>query len=230
MILSHRYGFIFLKTNKTAGTSVEIALSKFCGPDDIITPITAEDERLRAQLGHRGPQHHLAPWSDYRFRDCVKMITKPRWKLRFYNHMSAREVRDRIDPGVWDRSFRFCIERNPWDRVVSLYHWQHRTEPKPSFSEFVHSDAPLILKRRGLDLYTIDGRSVVDRVCRFECLADDLEGVRTHLGIPEPLALPQAKSRFRKERQGYREAYGAAERDRVASLFADEIRLAGYEF
>ena len=50
MILSHRYRYLFLKTNKTAGTSIEIALSKFCGPDDIITPISPEDEAIRRRL------------------------------------------------------------------------------------------------------------------------------------------------------------------------------------
>ena len=43
MIASHQHRFIFLKTRKTAGTSVEIALSKVCGPDDIITEISPED-------------------------------------------------------------------------------------------------------------------------------------------------------------------------------------------
>ncbi len=31
MIISHRHSFVFVKTTKTAGTSVEIALSKHCG-------------------------------------------------------------------------------------------------------------------------------------------------------------------------------------------------------
>ncbi len=38
MLLSHKYKFIFIKTKKVGGTSVEIALSKYLGEDDIITP------------------------------------------------------------------------------------------------------------------------------------------------------------------------------------------------
>ena len=37
MIISHEHKFIFLKTRKTAGTSIELALSDLCGARDIIT-------------------------------------------------------------------------------------------------------------------------------------------------------------------------------------------------
>jgi hypothetical protein len=50
MIISHEHKFIFVKTRKTAGTSIEIALSKFCGPDDVICPI-----RLRRHFGGQAP-------------------------------------------------------------------------------------------------------------------------------------------------------------------------------
>lgn len=40
MILNHKYKFIFIKTKKTASTSLEIVLSKLCGKKDIITPVS----------------------------------------------------------------------------------------------------------------------------------------------------------------------------------------------
>jgi hypothetical protein len=40
MIASRLHNFIFIKTMKTAGTSIEMALSPHCGPDDILTPIS----------------------------------------------------------------------------------------------------------------------------------------------------------------------------------------------
>jgi hypothetical protein len=54
MILSHEHKFIFLRTKKTAGTSIELALFELCGPNDVITPLAREDEARRA--GRRGAQ------------------------------------------------------------------------------------------------------------------------------------------------------------------------------
>ena len=39
MIISHEYKFIFIKTVKTAGTSIYHYLAPLCGPDDILSPI-----------------------------------------------------------------------------------------------------------------------------------------------------------------------------------------------
>lgn len=75
MIISHKHKFIFVKTRKTAGTSVEIALSRHLGPDDIITPISPDDEKLRAERCDLGPQHYLETslWN-YSPRDWVRRM------------------------------------------------------------------------------------------------------------------------------------------------------------
>jgi hypothetical protein len=232
MIISHKYKFIFLKTNKTAGTSVEIALSKFCGTDDIITPICLRDEKIRGELGYPAPQNHTSSIWGYTLADIFKIIYKRRKKIRFYNHIPAKKVRAYIGKEVWDSYYKFCIERNPWDRVVSLYYWRHRreSEPLPAISEFVNSKDPKILKKRGRRVYTINGKIAVDKICKFENLANDLEEVRKHVGIPEKLELPRAKTGFRKDKRNYREILSETDREKVARLFHEEIDLLGYEW
>jgi sulfotransferase famil protein len=230
MIISHKYKFIFIKTNKTAGTSIEIALSRFCGADDIITPVWPEDERTRRELGYRGPQNYLAPIWDYRLGDVTKLLMKGQRKCKFYNHISAGKVRGRIGEQAWNSYYKFCFERNPWDRVLSLYYWRHSSEPRPTISDFLESNVPLALKRKGFELYTIDGQIAVDKVCRFENISEELEAIRKQVGIPEQLDLPHAKSQFRKDKRNYRDILDVGQQAKIAELFSDEIRLFGYEF
>ena len=49
MILSHTHKFIYIKTYKTASTSIEAALSAVCGPDDVITPASEQLMQTRQQ-------------------------------------------------------------------------------------------------------------------------------------------------------------------------------------
>ncbi len=122
MIVSHRYRFIFIKTRKTAGTSVEIALSKYCGPDDIVTEIEAEDEALRRRLGYRGPQNHRKPLHRYGAHDWWRLVRARRRAVRYWNHMGFRDVRRLVPAEVWNGYFKFCFERNPWSKALSFYH------------------------------------------------------------------------------------------------------------
>lgn len=231
MIISHRHKFIFLKTSKTAGTSVEIALSKFCGPDDVITPITDEDEAVRRGLGYRGPQNFRAPISAYGMKGLARIVLRGKRALKgqFYNHMPAELVRKRLDKDIWDNYFKFCIERNPYDRCVSSYFWTHQREPRPPFVKHVNLHAQL-LKENGYYLYTIDDQVVVDKICRYESLADELEAVRQRIGLPDSLQLPTAKSRFRKDKSHYRDIIDAESRVKIAALFSEEMKLLGYEW
>lgn len=60
MIISYSREFIFLKTQKTGGSSVEIALSTLCNDDDVLTNLTPDEERVRRALG-RSMQNVVVP-------------------------------------------------------------------------------------------------------------------------------------------------------------------------
>jgi len=109
MIISHKHRFVFIKTRKTAGTSMEIALSKYCGPDDIITPISPNDESTRRSLGYRGPQNCEIPLSSYSRKAFLKAAYRRR-RLSFRNHSSAAFIMKYLDDEKWNSYFKFCFE------------------------------------------------------------------------------------------------------------------------
>lgn len=233
MIVCHKYRYIFLKTSKTAGTSVEIALSKFCEDGDIITPISLVDEELRASLGGHPSQFYAAQWYEYHPLDWWRKLTKGKVKQRFYNHAPARKIRARLPRDVWENYYRFAIVRNPWDRVISQYFWRCRKLPeskRPTMDEFLKSSDVRSLMRKGFQLYSIAGRSQAHSLIRYENLAEDMEQVRLHLGMPEPLQLPMAKAGHRTDRRHYREVLNDRQRDVIADIFKDEIKAVGYKF
>ena len=58
-IVSHKFGFIFCKTRKTAGTSLEVYLGRRCGPEDIVTPILPPNPEHQPR-NHRGKTFSMA--------------------------------------------------------------------------------------------------------------------------------------------------------------------------
>lgn len=229
MIISHKYRFIFLKTAKTAGTSIEISLSKHLGKDDIVTPISAADEKVRQSLGYRGPQNFRIPLQQHNFRELAAAFIGQR--KRFYNHIPGVEVRRLIGNDIWNSYYKFCFERNPFDRVISLYYWCHKTEPRPTLADFLESPQMHLLTTRGLSLYTDnEGNVIVNNVGRYEALAQDLDNIRREIGIPESLELPSTKSSHRQDRRPYSDVIDDRSRTKIESMFHRELELHNYQF
>jgi hypothetical protein len=168
---------------------------------------------LRRSLGGRGPQHYESP----------------PLPVKAFNHMSARGVRRVVGREVWGDYYRFAIERNPWDLVVSQYFWRYRNEEPPPFEDFVHRPVVRKLADTNARIYRVKGEIAVDRVCRFESLDADLAAVWAERELPGSPELPHAKSYSRPARS-YRELYTPETRDHVAALFAGVVEGLGYEF
>jgi Sulfotransferase family len=229
VIVSHRHRFVFLKTRKTAGTSVEISLSRYCGPDDVITPIVPEDEAMRAELG-LGPQNYARaiPIHRWRRRQLVQLARGQRPSGGFRNHTTAREAIALLGQETWDSYSTFCFTRNPWDRAASEYFWRRHRKGKK------HLTVDQLLKRwdpaQNWEQYTIDGEVAVDVVGKFESLESDLRSCLETVGIEFDGWLAKAKANTGRRGTSYRELLEPRHVELIRERCRREIELFGYEF
>jgi hypothetical protein len=229
MLVCHAHRFIFLKTRKTASTSVEIALSPFaCGDNDIVTRVSDSDEPLRAALGALGARNEAMPYRAYKFGDWRRLVLRRRSAL-VRGHAEAAQVRRIVGARTWNSYFKFCVERNPYDKAISLYYWRTRDQsPRPSLSEYLET-----VERRSLSnfhIYSIGGRVAVDRVIPYEDLSSGLQQVFTHLGLRGELELPRAKGDHRSDRRPYTELLSEGDRSLIERACSREIAEFGYSF
>lgn len=208
---------------------MEIALASLCGPKDIITRITREDEEARQKLGYRGEQNiYLPPWR-YKWNDWGTLINKRSLK-KYYNHMSVKELLQLIPRSIWDEYFTFSFERNPWDKVISDYYWTKSDERYGSIKEYLKKGPAGRLG--AYDIYSLNNLPAVDKMYRMENMKEALIDISNRLNLPEPLTLPsyRAKSASRKDKRHYREVLSDEEREMISMMFAREIKLMGYTY
>lgn len=229
MIISHEHKFIFLKTRKTAGTSMEIALSQHCGPRDVITRISPEDETTRRELGFRGPRNYFLP-----FRQAPPgrwpQLLSPFPLFRYYNHVPGRVVQRHVGEELWKDYFVFCFERNPFDRAISFYYYRTKSkgDRRPALSEVLRHSAAWRLSN--WHIYAIDDRVAVDFVGRYENLKDDLKTAWQKIGLPGEPTMVHAKSSVRTDRRPYQEVFDDESRSIIERVCAREIEHLGYGF
>ncbi len=229
MIISHEHKFIFIKTAKTAGTSIEVFLSPQCGPEDIITPIAPPVE------GHQARNHEqlVNPISELLQQpEGLVAALRNAFKRRnkFYNHMPAWLIQQRVPPRTWNTYFKFCVERNPWDKVLSHY---YMTTSRAGGS--LSLDQYLARGRFPINYFRYTDRSgakiIVDRVVRYENLMNDLAEVFAQVDVRfEGTLGVRAKSDYRTDYTPYQEVFNENQRRIVERAFAREIELHGYRF
>ncbi len=215
MLVSHLYNFIFTKTSKTAGTSVEVYFEPYCLHEHIRSSregngMCVSDAGI---IGQRGYQASRKKW---------------------YNHMSASKIRHQLGREAWNNYYKFTTIRNPFQKVVSAFHFEvknakkiieHRQLLKFFFREW------LMLGKlfNDRDRYIIDNEICLDYFIRYDQLHEGIEHVCDELGLPfEPERLPQLKSNHRPRKVDYAEYYELDTLALVAKHFSYEIRKFGF--
>ena len=227
MLISHIHSFIYLKTAKTAGTSVESFFEKFCMPVGEWRPSHSRDlyESPSGIIGHRGPNANTKKW---------------------YNHMPADLVRQSIHEDTWNNYFKFCTIRDPFEKCISGFVWhgkKFRNSGKnfnsskclnmnvfwrDSFLEYLIEEAPDHLIDRGI--YTLNGELCMDFFIRFEFLQDDVKKVCRSLNLPfDPACLPKFKSGARPVSFTVGNLYTREAIEIVSKMYEFEIGVFDYK-
>lgn len=160
--------------------------------------------------------------------------------LRF-EHKTAREKYEEIGAELWRKKFVFSFVRNPWDKVVSHYHYRVRTNQTGlgdrhlSFDSWVrlsygdknpaYYDKPKMFMPQVEWLIDEKREMMVDFVGRFEHLEHDFRVVCEKIG--RRAVLPHVK---KSSHADYRSYYSPATRQIVAEWFAEDIRQFNYTF
>jgi hypothetical protein len=255
MIISHKYKFIFIKTAKVAGTSVELHMSQHLGKNDVFAPFTSP-EAIQKPQNYKGAFNPFCEIFE-RFKidknpkiSGIPITFNNLFRLeKYFEPMPAWQVKSRVSNKIWNNYFKFTIERNPYDKVVSRYfHSKAIYEPKygkeltiDGWLDYVEYNiknpwknmawgavAPYNFPRYA---HPKSNEILVDKICRYENLLDELQEVFNQLSIPFNGTLSyRAKGHFRKDRRHYKDILTTDQRIRVERIFKKEFDLMKYEW
>lgn len=214
MILSRGRRYLFIHAPKTGGTSMALALEARAMKDDIMLGDTPKAAKRRKRL------------------EGVQAAG------RLWKHATLADLDGLVHKDELDALFIFTLVRNPWDRMVSYYHWlRAQSFDHPSvtlakdlpFGEFVAQ--PVIgqsFSQSPTASYVTDaeGRERANLFIRLEHLQTDIAPLEAHLGFD--LDIPHVNRSARGE--NYRAAYSDVSREQVARMCAADITRFGYAF
>ncbi len=243
MILSHARKFIYIKGRKVAGTSIEIALSRICGPDDVITPITPRDERQRLQSGRPSQNYSRSRLEEATYLKNVARkdpAAAPPEQL-FYNHMPLQEVENTCRADLRGYTI-ICAERNPYAKILSFINREITSKQYRQGGSLCASDADIqrmtdhylvtgdILHVYNLPLYSSQQRPEPDIILRFEHLAEDFALLLRRISPGADISLPHAKKGKGFTPEDAARIFRKDQLRELNNLFHNEFSTFGYDF
>ncbi|WP_093117766.1 sulfotransferase family 2 domain-containing protein [Salinihabitans flavidus] len=214
MIISHGRRYIFVHIPKTGGTALALALEGRAMRDDVMLGDTPKARNRRRRLKGVAAAGRL-------------------WK-----HSTLADIDGLVSRAQVVEYFTFTLVRNPWDRMVSYYHWlREQSFDHPAvhlsqavdFTDFIsHPSTAASFRAMPYGRYMRDagGQERCDAFIRLEHIEQDAAPLWAHLGFALPLPVVNRSARAADYRRYYTD--GAAER--LADICATDIVRFGYSF
>ena len=211
MIISPQRRYVFVHIPKTGGTAMALALEARAARDDILIGDTPKAQARRGRL---------------------KWVQVPG---RLWKHSTLADIDGLVDLSAM---FVFALVRNPWDRVVSYYHWLRGqsfdhvavTRAKAlDFSGFLnHPGTASSLQSAPYASYVTDagGMMRANLFIRLEHLAADMAPLTVHLGFAPTLHIANQSARGRDWRPYYSDMDAAT----LARICAADIATFNYRY
>jgi hypothetical protein len=202
--------------------------SKICDEYDVVTPVEPEEE------GHM-PRNYKGLWNPLKeivnqdHRGYKRTIQDFLSQRQFYNHIPARVLRNRISPKIWNSYYKFCVERNPWDKTLSHFNMVRKLKNESMTFDYYLRNERLC---HNWPIYMDNGgNALVDKIIPFESLNEGLGEVFKMLSVPYLGELKeQAKSNYRTDVRPYQEIFDKDQRLIVETEFKKEIGFNNYRF
>ena len=170
-----------------------------------------------------------------KFYGHISSLDKCRYRLKEvdWQHITAFQMKSLLGLKLWQNYFTFAVVRNPWDRMVS---WYHYLNSETEFSKWIlspdiglrkHIPLKRILRPQSDYITDNTGQIIVDKVIRFEQFRRDFKEVCAILDLRIG-SFPHVRKAIRKP---YKEYYNTTESiASVRNMFAKDINRFEYEF
>lgn len=214
MIISPGRNYIFVHIPKTGGTSLALALEGRAMRDDILIGDTPKAKKRR------------------------RLIKDAQSDGRLWKHSTLADINGLVSADFVAAAFCFSLVRNPWDRMVSYYHWlrvQSFDHPavacakQADFSGFLAApeiQASVCAADYASYMRTATGEEQAQLYIRLEHFEDDADTLWAHLGFRLELPHENRSDRARD----YRGYYSDSDADVVSRLCSVDIDRFGYRF
>ena len=213
-IISFEHKFIFLKTKKVAGTSVEALLRPLTGPNDIVPCVTPRDEYYSASQGHFSKNYAENPNDekiytqlvlDKKFEQAMAFLQKI--DKKYISHMNTKKIKNIVEAHGYnyDDFFKFTIERHPYTWMISMAAYNNKKynagELTKNFDvEKIRRSVEKILNKDDFsrlmnwNLYADNQGPRMDMVIKYEDLHGGLNTVCQNIGLEiDSSQLPELK-------------------------------------